>query len=165
MLMGDMDPEMFHQPDLHFSDNYSALTATPFGVPTTPVVMLPGLSAPHVSSLISDTYNLTFTKYKALYKLPVLSPTLDQMGVLMQNRNSYNLAGVTASITAANTASAQITITMPAATSTSPATAIIPVTGLTTNGGVVGNGYEVYGGQNISHINITPGQSIAFPLQ
>ncbi len=163
MLMGDMDPQMFHQPDLHFSDNYPALTATPFGVPTTPVVMLPGLSSPHVSSLISDTYNLTFTKYKALYKLPVLSPTLDQMGVLMQNRNTYNLAGVTASITAANTANAQITITMP--TSATVPTAIIPVTGITTNGGVVGNGYEVYGGQNISHINITAGQSITFPLQ
>ena len=26
MLMGDMDPEMFHQPDLHFSDNYANLT-------------------------------------------------------------------------------------------------------------------------------------------
>ena len=157
MLMGDMDPEMFHQPDLHFSDNYAALTATPFGVPTPPVV-IPGLSSPHVSSLISDTYNLTFSKYKALYNLPVLSPTLDQMGVLMQNRNSYNLAGVTASISAANTPQAQIIITMPSATSTSPATAIIPVTGLTSTGS------EVYGGQNISHINITPGQSITFPL-
>ena len=36
MLMGDMDPEMFHQPDLHFSDNYPALTATPFGTPSPP---------------------------------------------------------------------------------------------------------------------------------
>ena len=32
MLMGDMDPEMFHQPDLHFSDNYADLTnAAPSG--------------------------------------------------------------------------------------------------------------------------------------
>ena len=36
MLMGDMDPEMFHQPDLHFSDNYPALTATPFGAAQPP---------------------------------------------------------------------------------------------------------------------------------
>jgi hypothetical protein len=158
MLMGDMDPQMFHQPDLHFSDNYPALTATPFGVPAIPPVMVPGLASPHVSSLISDTYNLTFSKYKALYNLPVLSPTLDQMGVLMQNRNSFNVAGVTASISAANTPQAQIIITLPAATSTSPATAIIPVTGLTSTGS------EVYGGQNISHINMTPGQSITFPL-
>jgi hypothetical protein len=46
---------------------------------------------------------------------------------------------------------------MPAST-TAPATAIIPVTGLTSTGS------EVYGGQNISHINMTPGQSITFPL-
>ena len=147
MLKGDMDPEMFHQPDLHFSDNGATL----------------GITGSHISSLISDTYDQTFSKYEALYNLPVLTPTLDQMGALMQNRNSFNLSGVTASIIAAGTANAQLTITMPAA-ATVP-TAIIPVTGLTTNGGVVGNGYEVYGGQNISHINITPGQTLTFPLQ
>jgi hypothetical protein len=75
----------------------------------------------------------------------------------MQNRNSFNQSGVTASIVGAGTASAQITITMPS-TATSPATAVIPVTGLTSTGS------EVYGGQNISHINMTPGQTITFPL-
>jgi Bacterial Ig-like domain (group 2) len=147
MLKGDMDPEMFHQPDLHFSDNGATL----------------GMTGSHISSLISDTYDQTFSKYEALYILPVLTPTLDQMGTLMQNRNSFNLSGVTASIIAAGTANAQLTITMP--TSATVPTAIIPVTGLTTNGGVVGNGYETYGGQNISHINITAGQTITFPLQ
>jgi len=156
MLMGDMDPEMFHQPDLHFSDNYPALTATPFGPPTPPVT-IPGLASPHVSSLLTDTYDLTFSKYEALYNLPVRTPTQDQLGVLMQNRNSFNQSGVTASIVGAGTASAQITITMPS-TATSPATAVIPVTGLTSTGS------EVYGGQNISHINMTPGQTITFPL-
>jgi hypothetical protein len=159
MLMGDMDPEMFHQPDLHFSDNYANLTnAAPSGTIPASVTSFLGTATTHVSSLLSDTYDLTFSKYEAVYKLPVLTPTLDQMGVLMQNRNSFNLAGVTASISAANTPQAQIIITMPAATSTSPATAIIPVTGLTSTGS------EVYGGQNISHINMTPGQSITFPL-
>jgi hypothetical protein len=146
MLKGDMDPEMFHQPDLHFSDNGATL----------------GMTGSHISSLISDTYDQTFSKYEALYILPVLTPTLDQMGTLMQNRNSFNLSGVTASIIAAGTANAQLTITMP--TSATVPTAIIPVTGLTTNGGVVGNGYENYGGQNISHINLTAGQTITFPL-
>src|SRR5271170_1766948 len=60
MLIGDMDPEMFHQPDLHFSDNGVNL----------------GLSSSHISSLLSDTYDMTFNKYEALYLLPVLSPTL-----------------------------------------------------------------------------------------
>ena len=156
MLMGDMNPQMFHQPDLHFSDNYPALTATPFGTPNPPVV-IPGLTSPHVSSLISDTYDQTFRKYIALYKLPVLSPTLDQTAVLMQNRNSYNQSGVTASMIGVGSATPQITITM-SSTATLP-TAVIPVTGLTSTGS------EVYGGQNISHINMTPGQTITFPLQ
>ena len=115
-----------------------------------------------MSALITDTYDLTFSKYEAVYKLPVLTPTLDQLGVLMQNRNAFNLSEVTASIIGAGTAGAHISITMPA-TATVP-TAVIPVTGLTTNGGVAGNGYEVYGGQSISHINLTPGQTIQFPL-
>lgn len=155
MLMGDMDPEMFHQPDLHFSDNYPALTAQPFGPPNPPV-NIPGLASPHVSSLLTDTYDLTFTKYKAVYKLPVLTPTLDQLGVLMQNRNSFNLSGVTASIVGAGTASAQISLTVPS-TATVP-TAVVPVTGLTSTGS------ESYGGQNISHITMAPGQTINFPL-
>jgi hypothetical protein len=141
MLKGDMDPEMFHQPNLHFSDNATTL----------------GLAGSHVSSLISDTYNQTFSKYEALYNLPVLSPTLDQIGVLMQNRNSYNLSGVTASIVGAGTASAHISITMPATVGVP--TSVIPVTGL------ISTGSEVYGGQNISHINMSAGQTITFPLQ
>jgi hypothetical protein len=161
MLMGDMDPEMFHQPDLHFSDNYTALTANPFGTPNPPPVTIPGLQSPHMSSLISDTYDLTFGKYKALYNLPVLSPTLDQMGLAMQSRNSYNLSGVTASIIGAP-GSQTINITVTNA-------ATIPVTGLSASGlppqtGLGQPGLEIYGGQNISHINMTPGTTITLPL-
>ena len=157
MLMGDMDPQMFHQPDLHFSDNYAGLTNTaPSGVMPASVASFLGTATTHVSSLISDTYDLTFSKYEALYKLPVLTPTLDQMAVLMQNRNTYNLSGVTASIVGAGTASPSLVVTMPT-TATVP-TAVVPVTGLTSTGA------ELYGGQTISHINLAPGQSITFPL-
>ena len=157
MLMGDMDPEMFHQPDLHFSNNYPYLTnAAPSGtMPASVTAFLAGQTS-HVSSLISDTYDLTFSKYEAVYKLPVLTPTMDQLGVLMQNRNTFNLSGVTASIVGAGTANATITLTMPS-TATVP-TAVIPVTGVTSTGS------EIYGGQNISHINMTPGQTITLPL-
>jgi len=141
LLKGDMNPEMFHQPNLHLSDNAANL----------------GLTGSHVSSLLTDTYDQTFAKYKSLYNLPVLSPTLDQTAVLMQNRNSYNQSGVTASMVGVGSATPQITITMPS-TATLP-TAVIPVTGLTSTG------FEVYGGQNISHINMTPGQTITFQLQ
>jgi hypothetical protein len=156
MLMGDMDPEMFHQPDLHFSDNYANLTnAVPSGTIPASVTSFLGTATTHVSSLLSDTYDLTFSKYEALYNLPVLTPTLDQLGVLMQNRNSFNLSGVTASIVV-GTAGTQITITMPS-TATVP-TAVIPVTGVTSTGS------ELYKGQNISHINMTPGTTITLPL-
>ena len=101
MLKGDMDPQMFHQPDLHFSNNYAALTATPFGPANPPVTVLPGLTNPHISSLLSDTYDETFRRYKALYKLPVLTPTLDQLGEAMKARNAYNLSGVAATLSGA----------------------------------------------------------------
>ena len=150
MLIGDMDPEMFHQPDLHFSDNYASLSAAP--VPPS----LTGIASPHVSSLITDTYDQTFAKYEAVYKLPVLTPTLDQIGVLMQNRNSFNLSDVTASIVGAGTASATISLSVPI---TAPPSSVIPVTGL------LSNGSEVYGGQNISHITMVPGQTVTLPLK
>jgi hypothetical protein len=158
MLMGDMDPEMFHQPDLHFSDNYANLTnPAPSGTIPASITSFLGTATTHVSSLLTDTYDLTFSKYEALYNLPVLTPTQDHMAVLMQNRNSFNQSGVSASIMGAGTASATLTITMPS-TATSPTTAVIPVTGLASTSS------ELYGGQNISHITMTPGQTITFPL-
>ncbi len=158
MLMGDMDPEMFHQPDLHFSDNYGNLTnPLPSGtIPASVSAFLGSNSSSHVSSLISDTYDLTFSKYEAVYKLPVLTPTMDQIAGLMQNRNSFNQSGVTASIVGAGTASATIVLTMPS-TATIPS-AVIPVTGVTSTGS------EVYGGQNISHVTLTKGQFADLPL-
>jgi len=157
MLMGDMDPEMFHQPDLHFSDNYATLTnPAPGSTIPSSVSNFVGSSGTHVSSLLSDTYDLTFSKYEAVYKLPVLTPTMDQIAVLMQNRNSFNQSGVTASIVGAGTSGATITLTMPSSAPIS--SAIIPITGLTSTGS------EVYGGQNISHISISQGATITFPL-
>jgi hypothetical protein len=131
MLVGDEDPEMFHQPNLHDYD---------------------GLG----HSLLSDTYDMTFAKYEALYKLPVLSLTLDQLGQSMKARNAYNLSGVTASVVGAS-GSQQIVLSMPAG-GTVPS-ASVPVTGLNSTGS------ETYGGVNISHITLTPGQSVTLPLQ
>ncbi len=131
MLMGDEDPEMFHQPDLHDYD---------------------GLG----HSLLSDTYDMTFAKYEALYNLPVLSLTLDQLAVSMQARNAYNLSGVTGSLVGPS-GSQQVILTMPAGATVPSAS--IPVTGMTSTGA------ETYGGMNISHITLTPGQSVTLPLQ
>ena len=137
MLIGDMDPEMFHQPDLHFSIN------TAPGMPT----------FGQTSSLLTDTYDQTFSLYKQVYNLPVLSPTLDQLGQAMQNRNAYNLSGITGSIIGGSNPA--ISITMP---STTVPSATIPITGLNSTGA------EVYGGQYISYVPIGAGQTITMPL-
>ena len=130
MLTGDMDPQMFHESNLH---NYDGLG----------------------HSLLFDVYDQTLNNYLSLYKLPVLSPTLDVLAQKMQSRNQYNLSGVSASITG-GTAPA-INITVPS-TATVPS-AVIPVTGLNSTGA------EVYGGQNISHVSVNAGQTVTLPVQ
>jgi hypothetical protein len=131
MLKGDMDPQMFHQPNLVAYDG--------------------------THSLLTDLLDETFTTYSSIYKLPVLSPTLKELAEGMQARNVYNQSGVTASLVNAGTASASVSITIP---SSSPVTAAtIPVTGLNSTGA------EVYGGQNISHIQVNVGQTQTLPLQ
>ena len=130
MLMGDMDPEMMHQPNLH---NYDGLG----------------------HSLLVDLYDETFTSYFKVYKLPVLSPALDVLAHNMQARNQYNLSGVTASVTGGTSPS--VSITVPAG---SPVpSVVIPVTGLNSTGA------EAYGGQLISHVTVTAGQTVTLPVQ
>ena len=129
MLLGDMDPQMFHQPNLHAYDG--------------------------THSMIGDTYDQTFSKYEALYKLPVLSPTQAQTAQLMQARNNYNLSGVTATLVGGS--SPTITIEVPAGGPVS--SAVVPVTGLNSTGA------EVYGGTNISHVNATAGIPVTLPVQ
>ena len=84
MLKGDMDPEMFHQPNLRAYDG--------------------------THSLIGDLYDETFTAYQSLFNLPVLSPTLDQLALSMQARDQYNKSGATASLVAGSS----IKVTVPA---------------------------------------------------
>lgn len=121
MLKGELDPWMFHQPNMRAYDG--------------------------VHTLLSDLLGLTLQKYQQYYNLPVVSPTMDQLGLTMAQRMQYNLAGVTASVTAGLT----ITITAQKA-------ARVPVTGLFTLGA------ETYGGQHISYINVAAGQSVVLPL-
>ena len=91
MLKGDLDPEMFHQPNLHAYDG--------------------------TRSLLGDLVDMTFTKYTSLVNFPILSPAEDVLGTKMANRAQYNLAGVTASfiphqrimVTAQQTATVPVT--------------------------------------------------------
>ena len=138
MLKGDMDPQMFHQPNLHFRTNTTAGMAN-IGQP---------------SSLITDVYDSTFTKYLNLYNLPILSPPLDQLGELMQARNNYNLSGVAASWTGG--ANPVVTLTMPA--NAAAPSAVVPVTGLNT-------GEPTYGGIVSSHITMNAGDVVTKAAQ
>jgi hypothetical protein len=113
MLKGDMDPEMFHQPNMHAYDG--------------------------THSLLGDLYDATFTTYFKLLNLPILSPTLDVLGKNMQNRDAYNRSGVTASIV--NGPTPQIVISIPAGSPVASAT--IPVTGLNSAGAEVYGGQNI----------------------
>ena len=106
MLTGDMDPQMFHESNMH---NYDG----------------------NGHALLFDLYDETFNNYLSLMKLPVLSPTLDGLAQNMKTRNEYNLSGVSASLTTDGTTSS-VAITVPG---TAPsATATAPVTGLNSAG-------------------------------
>jgi hypothetical protein len=73
MLMGEMDPQMYHMSNLRAYDG--------------------------THSLFGDLCDQTFNSYNSLPKLAVLSPTLDQIGLKMQSRDAYNRSGVKASLT------------------------------------------------------------------
>jgi len=121
LLKGDLDPWMFHQPNLRAYDG--------------------------THTLLGDLLDLTLQKYAQYYTLPILSPTMDSLGQIVANRMQYNDAGVTASIIPG----VSITIAVQKAAS-------VPVTGLNTADA------EIYGGQPISYINLTAGQSVTLPL-
>ena len=121
LLKGDLDPWMFHQPNLRAYDG--------------------------THTLLGDLLDLTLQKYAQHYTLPILSPTMDSLGQIVANRMQYNDAGVTASIIPG------VSITIAAQKAAS-----VPVTGLNTADA------EIYGGQPISYINLTAGQSVTLPL-
>jgi len=97
--------------------------------------------------LLGDLLDATLTKYNSLFDLPILSLTQDNIGQRVARRMAYNQAGVTATIVPGQsiTISAQLSAT-------------VPVTGLNTPGA------ETYGGQPITYLNLSAGQSITLPL-
>lgn len=70
LLRGDIDPAMFHQPNLRAYDG--------------------------TRSLLSDLLDMTFAKYAKYSVLPIQTLTEEQIGVRMAERMQYNAAGVTA---------------------------------------------------------------------
>jgi len=73
MIKGDIDPAMYHQPNLRSYDGKH--------------------------SLLGDLLDATFAKYSALYNVPVKSLRLDNIGKYMVNKALVRESGVTASLT------------------------------------------------------------------
>ncbi len=76
LLRGDVDPLMFHQPNLIAYDG--------------------------THSLLGDLMDATFMKYNRIFNLPIQSPSEEELGVQFANRMSYNASGVTAQLVANN---------------------------------------------------------------
>jgi hypothetical protein len=72
LMRGENDPWMFHQPDVRAYDG--------------------------THSLLSDLLDATMAKYKRIFNLPVISPTMETLGDIVANRTTYSQANVRASI-------------------------------------------------------------------
>jgi len=89
LLKWDIDPLMFHQPNLR------AYNGT--------------------SSLLGDMINATLAKYNQAYALPIRNDPEHQVGIRMTNRMAYNASGVTARLVpCAGTRKAQLVVKSPA---------------------------------------------------
>jgi hypothetical protein len=89
LLRSDIDPLMFHQPNLIAYDG--------------------------THSLLGELLDATFTKYNKIFNLPILSPSEEQVGQMMADRMAYNASGVKAQLVGANkvTLTAQKDATIP----------------------------------------------------
>jgi len=107
-------------------------------------------------SLFSDLMDAALSKYSALVKVPVLSPTMNQLGQKQSDRMAYNQA-VATGLSASVVPGVSITLT-----NNSTIAAKVPVTGLNAGDAY---GAEQYAGQNISYVPLAAGQSVTLPLQ
>ena len=99
-------------------------------------------------TLLGDLIDATLAKYNRYFSnLPVRNLSEHEVGINMANRMAYNTSGVRATILPCSV----ITLT-----ATSPA--LIPVTGI-----AYGSNTEVYGGQNISYIQLNANQTLVLP--
>jgi hypothetical protein len=101
-----------------------------------------------VHFLLGDLLDRTLGKYGSLIVTPIRTLNMVSLGEWTNNRMRYNAAGVRCSI-----APQQGTITL-----TASAAAVVPVTGLCTDSA------EDYGGECISHVSLSPGQTATFSV-
>ncbi len=88
MIVGNIDPDMYHQPNLRAYDG--------------------------THTLLGDLLDLTLSKYSALYNVPVKSLRLDNIGHAMADKTLLRNSGVVASVTGKTvTLTAQNAATIP----------------------------------------------------
>jgi hypothetical protein len=104
------------------------------------------------NSIFTDVANNVFTQLANLTTLPVVSMSQSAIGQLMQDRMAYNSAGLTGVLTPG------VNITL---TATNNA-AKIPVTGGCSKASA---SCESYGGQFVSTVSVTPGQTLTIPVK
>ncbi|QYJ15722.1 hypothetical protein Rxycam_01550 [Rubrobacter xylanophilus DSM 9941] len=122
MLKGDINPLMFHQANLRAYDGEH--------------------------TLLTDLLQTTLRKYARLYRLPVLSPPMQELGERVEHRTAYDAADVMASVVPGE----RIRLL-------SRQAAEAPVTGLRTPGA------ETYGGEHTTRVGLEPGEPVVLPLR
>jgi hypothetical protein len=122
LVQGDNDPLMFHISNVRAYDG--------------------------VHSVLGDLLSSVFTKYRALYNVPILGPNEHQLGLNMRQWMGYKASGAQAVLNPCS--SIQLTVAKAAA---------VPVTGVT-----YGSSGETYNGQRTSNVTVTPGQTVTVPL-
>ena len=99
-------------------------------------------------SLLGDLVDATLAKYNQMVNLPIRSEAQHDLGVRVANRMAYNASGLTAVLTPCSNLT--LSVTQPA---------LVPLTGV-----IYGTNQEVYGGQNISYVQATPGAPVIVPV-
>ncbi|MBO0837526.1 MAG: hypothetical protein J2P28_18735, partial [Actinobacteria bacterium] len=122
MLRGDMEPLMFHQANLRSYE--------------------PG------RSLLTDLIDAVLAKYKQLFALPIVSPTMDELGRRLAARTGWRNAGVVARVVSGE----YVVLTAERA-------ATVPVTGL------VRPGVDSKAGHAVSYVRLEENQSATLRLQ
>ncbi len=122
LLKGENDPWMFHQPNLRDLGGGR--------------------------SLLSDLLDRAFTKYQRYVNVPLLGPTMNELGVRVADRMRYNASAASATV---DPDAGNITVRVANA-------ATVPVTG------GCGSTNELYAGERISYVSLPAGGSTTVPL-
>ena len=103
-------------------------------------------AGPNTKSVLSDLLDAVAAKYKAMYSLPVLSPSQTEIGQLMEARMAYNAAiaaGLKGRILYGTSSSIELT-------NPGSAPVAVPLTGVNVGG-------ALYGGQPVSTFSLAAG--------